>query len=325
MPTRRQVLSAGAIAASSALLGVPAAAQAAVTRFVVPYPAGGALDTVARAIADQVREGLGSVVVENRPGAGGSIGAEQVARAAPDGRTLVMGAVATHAINPWLYSSVTYDPIADFTPVSLVATIPNVLVVNVEVANRLQIRSVADLIAYARANPGRLNYGSGGNGSAGHLAGELFKSMTGTRIVHIPYAGGAPALQGLVSGQVDLSFDNIATVSGQLRAGNLVPLAVTTQQRSQALPDIPALSESLAGFDLYTWFGFFGPAGLSPARTLELNAAINSALGSSQLTQVFSRFMAEPSPMSPSEFAVFVRQEHARYAEIVRISGARVD
>ena len=320
---RRTLLGAAALMAT--LPAVPVLAQAPALRIVVPYPPGGPLDVVARALAERVRGQLGSVMVENRPGAGGNLGAEQVARSAPDGKTLVMGAVATHAINPWLYKRVPYDPIRDFTPVALVARIPNVLVVNAEVAQRLNLRSVADLVAYTRRNPGRLNYGSGGNGSAGHLAGELFKSMAGVSMVHIPYAGGAPALQGLVAGQVDLSFDNIATVSAQVRAGRLVPLAVTTQQRAATMPDVPALSETLKGFDLYTWFGLFGPAGVPAETVSRLNAAFNEAMATPELRELFGRFMAEPSPATPDAFAQFVRAEHARYQEIVKLSRAQID
>ena len=181
----------------------------------MPYPPGGPLDIVARALADKVKDSLGIVIVENRPGAGGNLGADAVAKAPADGHTLLMGAVATHAINPWLYAKIPYDPIRDFTPITLVAQVPNVLVMNAENAARLGIASVADLVAYAKKNPGKLNYGSGGNGSAGHLAGEMFKRQAGVFMVHIPYAGGSPAQLALLSGQVDLNFDNLATASGE--------------------------------------------------------------------------------------------------------------
>src|SRR5262245_59358057 len=221
-----------------------AQAQAKVIRLIVPYPAGGPLDVMARALADKVKDSLGTVVVENRPGAGGNIGADAVAKAVPDGTTIVMGAVATHAIQPSLYQELPYDPLRDFTPLTLVARVPNVLVMNVEAAQRLGIVSVRDLVAYAKANPGKLNYGSGGNGSAGHLAGEMFKAKAGVFMVHIPYAGGPAAQLALMSGQVDLTFDNLATASANIRAGKLSAIAMTTAQRSSVMPEVPTIAES---------------------------------------------------------------------------------
>ena len=215
LATRRRVLAALAAGAAAASLPTLACAQTRPIHFIVPYPAGGPLDIVARALAEKVKDSLGVIVVENKPGAGGNIGADYVAKAAPDGTTIVMGAVATHAINPWLYAKLPYDPIRDFTPITGVARVPNVLVMTPETAARLGIASVADLVAYAKKNPGKLNYGSGGNGSAGHLAGEMFKAQAGVYMVHIPYAGGNPAQLALLSGQVDLTFDNLALCRGQ--------------------------------------------------------------------------------------------------------------
>ena len=217
-----------------------------------------------------MKDSLGVIVVENKPGAGGNIGADFVAKAAPDGTTIVMGAVATHAINPWLYAKLPYDPIRDFTPITGVARVPNVLVMTPQTAARLGIGSVADLVAYAKKNPGKLNYGSGGNGSAGHLAGEMFKAQAGVYMVHIPYAGGNPAQLALLSGQVDLTFDNLASAAANIKAGKLKALAVTTAQRSSAMPEVPTIAEAgrsvgLAKFDVDTWFGIFAPAHL-PAR-----------------------------------------------------------
>ena len=212
----------------------------------------------------RVKDSLGVVIVDNRAGAGGNLGADAVAKAAPDGTTIVMGAVATHAINPWLYAKLPYDPIRDFTPITGVARVPNVLVMSPETASRLGIASVADLVAYAKKNPGKLNYGSGGNGSAGHLAGEMFKAQAGVYMVHIPYAGGNPAQLALLAGQVDLNFDNLAAASANIKAGKLKALAVTTAQRSSAMPDVPTIAEAgaklgLASFDIDTWFGIFAP------------------------------------------------------------------
>jgi len=299
-------------------------------RLIVPYPAGGPLDVMARALADKVKDTLGTVVVENRPGAGGNIGADAVAKAAPDGHTLVMGAVATHAINPWLYAKIPYDPLRDFTPITLVARVPNVLVMNVEVAQRLGIASVRDLVAYAKANPGRLNYGSGGNGSAGHLAGEMFKAKAGVFMVHIPYAGGAPAQLALLSGQVDLTFDNLATASANIRSGKLRAIAMTTERRSSVMPDVPTISESprelgLHDFNIDTWFGLFGPAQLPPETTQRLNRAFVDALQSPELRSRAATLMAELAPSTPEQFGSFVRAELAKYGPVVKASGARLD
>ena len=263
---------------------MPAFAQAKPIRLIVPYPPGGPLDIVARALADKVKDSLGPVVVENRPGAGGNLGMDLVAKAAPDGTTIGMGAVATHAINPWLYSKIPYDPMRDFTPITLVAQVPNVLVMNVDTAKKLGIASVADLVAYAKKNPGTLNYGSGGNGSAGHLAGEMFKSQAGVYMVHIPYAGGPPAQLALLSGQVDLNFDNLAAASANIKSGKLRALAMTTAKRSSAMPEVPTIAESgaaygLAAFDINTWFGLFGPAGLPAGDDAALEQGLHRRAG----------------------------------------------
>ena len=326
--TRREfhrLLAAGAVASAA-----PAWAQARTIRLVVPYPPGGPLDIVARALAERVKDSLGTVVVENRPGAGGNLGADLVAKAAPDGNTIVMGAVATHAINPWLYRTIAYDPIRDFTPITLVAQVPNVVVMNAETAARLKINSLRDLVQYARANPGRLNYGSGGNGSAGHLAGEMFKAQAGLFIVHIPYAGGPPAQLALVSGQVDFNIDNLAAASANIRSGKLKALAVTTAKRSSAMPELPTMMEAgsdlgLAKFDVNTWFGLFGPARLAPDLTNRLNRAFVEALASSELKARLATLMAEPSPTTPDQFASFVKSELAKYEGVVKASGAKVD
>ena len=299
-------------------------------RLVVPYPPGGPLDIAARALAEKVKDSLGVVVVENRPGAGGNVGADLVAKAAPDGTTIVMGAVATHAINPWLYSKMPYDALRDFTPITLVAQVPNVLVMNAEAAQRLGIASVRELVAYAKANPAKLNYGSGGNGSAGHLAGELFKTQAGLFMVHIPDAGGPPAQLALVSGQVDLNFDNLAAASANIKSGKLRALAVTTAKRSSAMPDVPTIAESagelgLASFDIQTWFGLFGPARMPADVTARLNRAFVDALNSADVKARLATLMAEPAPTTPEAFAQFVRAEHAKYESLVKRSGAKAD
>ena len=324
---RRHVLTV-ALAAVAFCNG--ARAQARTLRLVVPYPPGGPLDIVARALAERVKDSLGTVVVENRPGAGGNLGADLVAKAAPDGQTLLMGAVATHAINPWLYSKLPYDPLRDFTPITLVAQVPNVVVMNADTAARLNINTLADLVRYARAHPGRLNYGSGGNGSAGHLAGEMFKAQAGLFIVHIPYAGGPPAQLALVSGQVDFNIDNLAAASANIKGGKLKALAVTTARRASAMPELPTMAEAgaqlgLARFDVNTWFGLFGPARLTPEMTARLNRAFVEALASAELKTRMATLMAEPAPTTPEQFSAFVRAELAKYEGVVKASGAKAD
>ena len=318
-------------AGSTVLAPLRALAQTTrVLRFVVPYPPGGPLDLVARALAERVKDSLGVVIVENRAGAGGNIGADVVAKSPPDGATIVMGAVATHAINPWLYAKLPYDPIRDFTPITGVARVPNVLVMSPAVAARLGIASVADLVAYARKNPGKLNYGSGGTGSAGHLAGELFKTDANVYMVHIPYAGGNPAQLALLAGQVDLNFDNLAAASANIKAGKLKALAVTTAQRSTAMPEVPTIAESgarlgLARFDIDTWFGIFGPAHLPAETTARLNKAFVDALASAEVKSRLASLYAEPMAMTPERFAAFVKAELAKYEPLVKASGARVE
>ena len=328
MPSFRRREALAALALLTPIAG--RAQQGKTIRLVVPYPPGGPLDIAARALADKVRDTLGPVVVENRPGAGGNLGADLVAKSAPDGQTIVMGAVATHAINPWLYARMPYDALADFTPITLVAQVPNVLVMNTEAAQRLGITTLRDLVAYARKNPGKLNYGSGGNGSAGHLAGEMFKTQAGLFMVHIPFAGGPPAQLALVSGQVDLNFDNLAAASANIRSGKLRALAVTTAQRSSAMPEVPTVAESgrefgLAQFDIHTWFGLFGPARLPPDVTARLNKAFVDALNSPEMKTRLATLMAEPQPTTPEAFAQFVRAERAKYEGVVKASGARAD
>ncbi len=322
-----------AVVVLAGALGAPVAwSQPAVRpiRLIVPYPPGGPLDIVARALAERVKDTLGTVVVENRPGAGGNLGADLVAKAAPDGHTLVMGAVATHAINPWLYAKMPYDPTRDFTPITRVAQVPNVLVMNADTAQRLGIVTLRDLLAHARQNPGRLNVGSGGNGSAGHLAAEMFKSQAGVFMVHIPYGGGNPAQLALLSGQVDLNFDNLATASANIRAGKLRALAVTTARRSPAMPDVPTVAEAgaadgLGQFQVDTWFGLFGPARLPADVTERLNRAFVEALASPEIKARMATLMAEPAPTTPAQFASFVQAELAKYQPVVKASGARID
>jgi tripartite-type tricarboxylate transporter receptor subunit TctC len=324
-PHRRAVLCAALVALLPTLAQAQGAWPVRPVRFVVPYPPGGSLDQVARALADKMKDGLGQpVLVENRPGAGGNVGADAVAKSPPDGYAIVMGAVATHAINPALYPKMPYDPVKDFQPVTLVASTPNVLIVPPE----SPLKSPKDLIDFAKKHPGRLNFGSGSNGSTGHLCGELFKQMTGTFMVHIPYAGGNPALLGLMAGQTDLMFDNLANASAQIKAGKVRALAVTTLKRSSFNPDLPTMAEAdprLKGFDLDTWFGIMAPAGIPKEALDRLHGEIVRALATQDLKDRLGRMGAEPGGNTPAQFAEFIAREAAKYARIVKLSGAKVD
>ena len=292
-------------------------------RFVVPYPPGGPLDVIARLLGAKVAESVHQpVIVDNKPGAGGNIGADAVAKSPADGYTILMGAVATHAINPTLYASIPYDPVRDFIPVTQVASTPNVLVVNPSVP----AASVGEFIAYARANPGKLNFGSGSTGSAGHLAGELFKTQAGVEMTHVPYKGAAPAMNDLVGGQIQLMFDNLASSLGQVKAGRVRALAVTTARRTSLAPDLPTIAESgLPGFDINTWFGIFVPAN-TPREVVErLHAQFTRALALPDVKERMLALGAEPVGSRPDEFAAYIRAEGEKYARLIKASGAKAD
>jgi tripartite-type tricarboxylate transporter receptor subunit TctC len=293
---------------------------------VVPYPAGGPLDISARILAEGARSKLDStIIVENKPGAGGSLGANQVAKSAAGSSQLLMGAVATHATNPWLISNYPFDPLKDFKPVSLVAQIPNVLVMNADMAAKLNIRNTADLVAYIKKNPGKLNYSSGGNGSIGHIAGEMLKSLTKSSMVHIPYLGAGPAQLGLLSGQVDVMFDNLASALPQIRAGKLLALGVTTQKRSEALPDVPAINDSIKGFDVSTWFGIFAPSHATDGDVQKYAAAFAEAMNAPENKDKFNKMGFTPERLSPAEFTKFVQNEHAKYGALIKAAGIKID
>jgi tripartite-type tricarboxylate transporter receptor subunit TctC len=313
-------------ALAAAALALPAIGMAqTTTRIIVPFGAGGPIDVTTRVLAEAVKDSLGTVIIENRAGAGGNIGVSAAAKSAPDGLTLGVATTASHGINPWLFKHLPYDPVKDTTPVTQMLRVPNVLVVNTEAAQRLNINTVADLIAYAKANPAKLNYGSGGNGSAGHLAGELFKNQAGVFAVHIPYNGGSPAQTALLGGQVDFNFDNLATAAPNIRAGRVMALAVTTAQRSSVMPDVPTLAETLPGFEIDTWWGLFAPAGTPPETVRKLNAAFTQALNTPEVKARFANLMAEPAPSTPEAFGAFIQKERTKYERLVKISGARVD
>ena len=292
-------------------------------RIVVPFPAGGTTDILARAVAQRFTEAFGQTfIVDNRPGAGGNIGAELVAKSAPDGYTLVMGTVGTHAINPSLYAKMPYDHIKDFAPVFLVAGVPNVLEVNPS----LPVHSVAELVAYAKANPGKLDFASSGSGTSIHLSGEMFKTMAGVSMQHVPYKGSAPALQGLVGGQVQLMFDNLPSSLALIKAGKLRALAVTSAERSATLPDLPTIAESgYPGFEASSWFGLLAPAGTPPAIIAKLNAEGNAWLASPDAKQKLLAQGAIAAGGSPEDFAHHIAAETAKWAKVVKASGAKVE
>lgn len=294
-------------------------------RLIVPYAAGGPIDVTARALAERVKDTLGTVIIENRPGAGGNIGADMVAKATPDGSVIGIAATATHAVNPWLYSRIPYNASTDFVPITQMLRVPNVLVMNADTAKHLHISSLQDFLRYARANPAKLNYGSGGNGSAGHLAGELFKTRAGIFAVHIPYNGGNPAQLALLAGHVDFNFDNLATAAPNIKSGKLIALAVTTPTRSAALPEVPAISESLKDFSVDTWWGLVAPAGTPVAVVQRLNQAFVQALNAPETKARFSSLMAEPVASTPTGFGQFMASELSKYEAVVKASGARVD
>ncbi|HEV8645333.1 MAG TPA: tripartite tricarboxylate transporter substrate binding protein [Burkholderiales bacterium] len=292
-------------------------------RIIVPFPAGGTADLLARQIGQTMSEALRQqVVIENRTGAGGNIGADLAAKSKPDGYTLLMGTVSTHAINPNLYPRIPYDPVKDFAPVTMVAKMPNLLVVHPSVP----AKNVAELIALAKARPGALAFASAGNGTSQHLSGELFKKMAGVDMIHVPYKGNAPAVTDLVGGQVQVMFDNIPVSLQQVRAGKLRPLAVTGPLRSPVLPGLPTLAEAaLPGYSITSWFGLYVPSGTSPQIIERLNREANKALANAQFRRRLSDQGIEPAGGTPGQFADFMRAELVKWGKIVRESGARVE
>lgn len=292
-------------------------------RLVCPFPPGGAVDIASRAVAHELTQILGqAVTVDNRPGAGGNIGADIAAKSAPDGYTLLMTTSGIMAINPTLYSKLPFDTIKDFAPVSMVVLLDNVLVVN----PALPVKSVKELIALAKARPGKLTYASSGNGTSIHLSAELFKSMTGVDMLHIPYKGSAPAITDLLGGQVDMMFDNIPSSLPQIRAGKLRALAVTGTKRSPLLPDVPTIAEAgVPGYDSYVWFGIVAPAGTPPAIIARLNAALVKAAAMPSFRNRLTEQGYDVLSSTPAQMAANIRSEIAKWGKIVKSSGARVD
>ena len=299
-------------------------------RIVVPFAAGGTTDILARALAPELQRAFGQpFVVDNKPGAGGNTGAAEVAKAGGDGYTLLMGTVGTHAINPSLYPKMPYDHVKDFVPVTLVAGVPNVLVLNPASAQKYNVNSVTDFIKALKANPGRLNMASSGNGTSIHLAGELFKSMTGTFMLHLPYRGSGPALIDLMAGNVDLMFDNLPSALPHIKSGRLKALAVTSAARSGALPETPTVEEvggpMLKGYDASSWFGLLAPAGTPADVVSRVQQETAKALATPAMKERLLAQGAIPSGMTPAEFVRFIDAETRKWARVVKASGAKID
>ncbi len=330
-PIRRLALSMGAALAVISI-ATPVLAQTTwptkTVKIVVPFAPGGTTDLLARAVAPELSKAFGQTfIVDNRPGAGGNLGADLVAKSAADGYTLLMGTVGTHGINKSLYSKMPFDPQKDFAPVTLVAGVPNVMVMNADKARVLGINTVPDFIRYAKARPGQLNMASSGNGTSIHLAGELFKSMTGTFMTHIPYTGSGPAMMGMVSGTVDVMFDNLPSALPQIKGGKLKAFAVTSSQRSAAMPELPTVEEAgqLKGFEASSWFGLLAPAGTPADVVLKLQQETAKALNSPAIKEKLLAQGAIPSGNTPQEFAAFIDAEIRKWAPVVKASGAKVD
>jgi len=320
-------LAAAVVLGSGLLATVPAAAQAAYPNktitIIVPFSAGGTTDILARIVGQALTTELGqTVVVDNRAGAGGNIGGQAAARAPADGYTLFMGTVGTHAINASLYKKMPFDPVKDFAPLTRVANVPNLLV-----ANPAQpFKNVKELIAYGKAHPGQLNFGSSGNGTSIHLSGELFKTMAKVDMQHVPYKGSAPAMTDLLGNQIAIMFDNMPSAIQHVRSGKLRAIAVTTAKRSPELPDVPTIAEAgVPGYEATSWFGLFAPAGTPPAVISKLNTAVVKVLANSEIKKKINEQGAEVYSETPEQFAAFIQKESVKWGKVVRDSGASLD
>ena len=326
--TRRHFLAASAALATAPWAQAQATWPDKPVRIVVPFAPGGTTDILARVIAPELSKAFGqSFVVDNKGGAGGNIGAEIVAKSPGDGYTLLMGTVGTHGINKSLYGKLPYDPQKDFAPITLVAGVPNVMVMNARRAQELGIATVPDFIRYAKANPGRLNMASSGNGTSIHLAGELFKSRTGVFMTHIPYRGSGPALKDLLGGAVDVMFDNLPSAMPHIKSGGLKAFAVTSGVRSGALPDLPTVAEAgpLPGFEASSWFGLLAPAGTPSDVVSRLQQETAKALAQPVVKERLLSQGAIPGGNTPAEFARLIDAEITKWAGVVKASGAKVD
>ncbi len=328
--SRRQALLA--VAATALTLALPVAAQSTwpsrPVKIVVPFAPGGTTDILARAMAPELSRAFGqSFIVENRAGAGGNLGADVVAKSPADGYTLLMGTVGTHGINKALYDKMPFDPVKDFAPITLVAGVPNVMIVNAEKARSMGINNVLDFIRVAKANPGKLNMASSGNGTSIHLAGELFKSMSGTFMLHFPYRGSSPALLDMLAGTMDVMFDNLPSSMPHIKSGKLKALAVTSAQRSAALPDVPTIEEAgkLKGYEASSWFGLLAPAGTPPDIVSRIQQEVAKSLNTPAMKEKLLAQGAIPGGNTPQEFAKMIDSEIKKWAQVVKASGAKVD
>ena len=324
--SRRRLALAGLALAAAAAVPFAAQAQAYPTKpvtVVVPFAAGGTTDILARVIGQALNKELGQpVVVDNRAGAGGNIGAALAAKAPADGYTLFMGTVGTHAINQSLYKKLPFDPIKDFQPLTRVAMVPNLLVAN----PTKPYKTVKELVAYAKAHPGKVNFGSSGSGSSIHLSGELFNALAGVQMVHVPYKGSAPAVTDLLGGQIDIMFDNMPSAIQHVRSGKLRPIAVTTAKRSPELPDVPTIAEAgVPGYEATSWFGMFAPANTPAPVVAKLNTALVKVLADPEVKKKLAEQGAEPYSEKPEQFAEFIRKETAKWSKVVKDSGASAD
>ncbi|MDT6960249.1 tripartite tricarboxylate transporter substrate binding protein [Cupriavidus sp. SZY C1] len=292
-------------------------------RLIVPFPASGATDLLARAIAQKVGQNMGQqLVVDNRPGAGGAIGSDMAAKAAPDGYTILIATTSTHSIGPFINTRLPYNTETDFTPIGQVATATNVLVV----PNQLPVKNVKELIDYAKKHPGELNYASSGNGTVVHLTAEAFKAQAGVFITHIPYRGTALAVPDLISNKVQVLFDSIVSGMPHVKDGKLKALAVTSLKRSPLAPELPTASESgLPGFESDTWFGIYGPKGLPPEIVSRLNTEFNKAIQSQDVRDRLAKLGAEPVGGTPAQFAAMVRKDSARWGKLIKDRKIQVD
>ncbi|MCV0439186.1 MAG: tripartite tricarboxylate transporter substrate binding protein [Hydrogenophaga sp.] len=329
---RRRLVALATLAVAGMVLPGLAAAQGAwpnkPVRIVVPFAPGGTTDILARVLAPELTKAFGQpFVVDNRAGAGGNIGADVVAKSPGDGYTLLMGTVGTHGINKSLYSKLPYDPQKDFAPITLVAGVPNVMVMNTRRAQELGVNSVADFVKYAKSRPGQLNMASSGNGTSIHLAGELFKSRTGVFMTHIPYRGSGPAMTDMLAGAMDVMFDNLPSAMPHIKSGALTAFAVTSGVRSAALPDVPTVAEAgnLAGFEASSWFGLLAPAGTPADVVSRLQQETAKALSQPAVKERLLAQGAIPGGNTPQEFTRMIDAEIAKWAPVVKASGARVD
>ncbi|WP_442957811.1 Bug family tripartite tricarboxylate transporter substrate binding protein [Polaromonas sp.] len=318
--------------AATNLIATPVNAQSSwpskPVRLVVPFAPGGTTDILARAIAPELSKAFGQqFIVDNRAGAGGNVGADIVAKSPGDGYTLLMGTVGTHGINKSLYSKMPFDPQKDFAPVTLVAGVPNVMVMNAEKAGKLGINNVADFVTYAKSHPGQFSMASSGNGTSIHLAGELFKAQNGIFMTHIPYRGSGPALLDLVAGNVDVMFDNLPSAMPQIKGGKLKAFAVTSAQRSAAMPELPTVEEAgkLKGFEASSWFGLLAPAGTPPEVVNRIQQEVAKALNTPAIKEKMLAQGAIPSGNTPQEFAKLIDAEIKKWAQVVKVSGAKID